>query len=137
MKATGHLNAVEEPFEGMFTQGMVVHETYRGPDGWVKPVDVKVEEVDGKRTASLLTDGTPIEIGSIEKMSKSKKNVVDPDDIIGSYGADTARWFMLSEFAARTRRDLDRGRRRRRASLRAAHLAAGVGGSSGACRRCA
>ncbi len=96
MKATGHLNAVEEPFEGMFTQGMVVHETYKGPDGWVQPVDVKVEEIDGKRTASLLSDGTPVEIGSIEKMSKSKKNVVDPDDIIGSYGADTARWFMLS-----------------------------------------
>ena len=97
MKATGHLNAVEEPFEGMFTQGMVVHETYKGPDGWVQPVDVKVEEIDGKRRASLLSDGTPVEIGSIEKMSKSKKNVVDPDDIIASYGADTARWFMLSD----------------------------------------
>ena len=97
MKITGHLNAVEEPFEGMFTQGMVVHETYRGPDGWVTPVEVKVEEVDGKRRASLISDGTPIEIGAIEKMSKSKKNVVDPDDIIASYGADTARWFMLSD----------------------------------------
>src|SRR5690606_21792747 len=49
------------------------------------------------RQAALLTDGTPIQIGSIEKMSKSKKNVVDPDDIIASYGADTARWFMLSD----------------------------------------
>ena len=97
MKATGHLNAVEEPFEGLFTQGMVVHETYKGPDGWVQPVDVKVEEIDGQRRASLLKDGTPVEIGSIEKMSKSKKNVVDPDDIIASYGADTARWFMLSD----------------------------------------
>ena len=97
MKITGHLNAVEEPFEGMFTQGMVVHETYKGPDGWVTPAEVKVEEVDGKRRASLIADGTPVEIGSIEKMSKSKKNVVDPDDIIASYGADTARWFMLSD----------------------------------------
>ena len=97
MKITGHLNEVEEPFEGMFTQGMVVHETYKGPDGWVQPADVKIEEIDGKRRASLLSDGTPIEIGSIEKMSKSKKNVVDPDDIIASYGADTARWFMLSD----------------------------------------
>ena len=96
MKATGHLNSVEEPFEGMFTQGMVVHETYKGPDGWVTPAEVKIEETDGKRRASLIADGTPVEIGSIEKMSKSKKNVVDPDDIIASYGADTARWFMLS-----------------------------------------
>ena len=96
MKATGHLNSVEEPFEGLFTQGMVVHETYKGPDGWVTPAEVKVEDFDGTRKAFLLSDGTPIEIGSIEKMSKSKKNVVDPDDIIGSYGADTARWFMLS-----------------------------------------
>ncbi len=97
MKATGHLNSVEEPFEGLFTQGMVVHETYKGPNGWVTPAEVKVEESDGNRRASLIADGTPIEIGAIEKMSKSKKNVVDPDDIIASYGADTARWFMLSD----------------------------------------
>ena len=97
MKATGHLGAVEEPFEGLFTQGMVVHETYRGPHGWVQPADVRITEADGQRRASLSADGTPIEIGSIEKMSKSKKNVVDPDDIIASYGADTARWFMLSD----------------------------------------
>ncbi len=97
MKATGHLGVVEEPFEGLFTQGMVVHETYRGPHGWVQPADVRIAEVDGQRRASLIADGTPIEIGSIEKMSKSKKNVVDPDDIIASYGADTARWFMLSD----------------------------------------
>jgi leucyl-tRNA synthetase len=101
MQITGHLNEVKEPFEGMFTQGMVVHETYRlgsGPNArWVQPVEVKVEEIGGKRTASLLADGTPVEIGPIEKMSKSKKNVVDPDDILASYGADTARWFMLSD----------------------------------------
>ncbi|MET0940054.1 MAG: leucine--tRNA ligase, partial [Mesorhizobium sp.] len=97
MKATGHLGVVEEPFEGLFTQGMVVHETYRGPHGWVQPADVRITEVDGQRRASLIADGTHIEIGSIEKMSKSKKNVVDPDDIIASYGADTARWFMLSD----------------------------------------
>jgi leucyl-tRNA synthetase len=97
MKATGHLNAVEEPFEGLFTQGMVVHETYRGPKGWVTPAEVKLEEVDGQRRASLIATGEDIAIGSIEKMSKSKKNVVDPDDIIASYGADTARWFMLSD----------------------------------------
>ncbi|WP_457939650.1 leucine--tRNA ligase [Mesorhizobium sp. 10J20-29] len=97
MQATGHLNTLKEPFEGMFTQGMVVHETYKGPTGWVTPAEVKIEDADGKRAASLLSNGTPVEIGAIEKMSKSKKNVVDPDDIIGSYGADTARWFMLSD----------------------------------------
>ena len=96
MKATGHLNAVEEPFGGLFTQGMVVHETYKGPQGWLLPAEVRVDEVDGQRKATLALDGTPVEIGPIEKMSKSKKNVVDPDDIIESYGADTARWFMLS-----------------------------------------
>jgi leucyl-tRNA synthetase len=97
MKATGHVNAVEEPFEGMFTQGMVVHETYKGPSGYVTPAEVKVEEVDGARRAALLSTGEALQIGPIEKMSKSKKNVVDPDDIIASYGADTARWFMLSD----------------------------------------
>jgi len=97
MKATGHLNVVEEPFKGLFTQGMVVHETYKGPNGWVTPAEITITEADGKRTAKLNATGEPVEIGSIEKMSKSKKNVVDPDDIIGSYGADTARWFMLSD----------------------------------------
>ena len=97
MKATGHLNSVEEPFEGLFTQGMVVHETYKGPNGWVTPTEISIVETDGKRSATLLDGGAPVEIGSIEKMSKSKKNVVDPDDIIASYGADTARWFMLSD----------------------------------------
>ncbi len=97
MKATGHLNDVEEPFGGLFTQGMVVHETYKGPQGWLMPAEVRVDEVDGQRKATLAADGTPVEIGPIEKMSKSKKNVVDPDDIIASYGADTARWFMLSD----------------------------------------
>ncbi|MGF7006303.1 leucine--tRNA ligase [Aminobacter sp. BE322] len=96
MREAGHLN-LAEPFKGLFTQGMVVHETYKGPNGWVTPAEIKIEDVDGKRRAALLSDGTPIEIGSIEKMSKSKKNVVDPDDIIASYGADTARWFMLSD----------------------------------------
>jgi leucyl-tRNA synthetase len=97
MTATGHLANIEEPFAGLFTQGMVVHETYRLPEGWITPAEVKVTEVDGVRTAILLKDGAPVEVGPIEKMSKSKKNVVDPDDIIGSYGADTARWFMLSD----------------------------------------
>ncbi|RIY02786.1 leucine--tRNA ligase [Aureimonas flava] len=96
MRATGHLD-LDEPFRGLFTQGMVVHETYRDGREWVPPADVAIEETDGARTARRLSTGAPIEIGGIEKMSKSKRNVVDPDDIIGSLGADTARWFMLSD----------------------------------------
>ena len=96
MSATGHLS-LAEPFKGLFTQGMVVHETYREGREWVPPTDVVFAEADGRRTAKRLSTGAPLEIGSIEKMSKSKKNVVDPDDIIAGYGADTARWFMLSD----------------------------------------
>ncbi|WP_040619366.1 leucine--tRNA ligase [Rhodovulum sp. PH10] len=96
MKATGHVG-IEEPFAGLFTQGMVVHETYKGTDGhWVMPAEVTIETVEGKRTAKL-SDGTPVEIGPVEKMSKSKKNTIDPDEIIKTYGADVARWFMLSD----------------------------------------
>jgi leucyl-tRNA synthetase len=96
MMATGHLG-VAEPFKGLFTQGMVVHETYRNAAGWVEPAQVHITGEGETRKAVLLTDNSPVEIGSIEKMSKSKKNTVDPDDIIASYGADTARWFMLSD----------------------------------------
>ena len=97
MKATGHVG-LDEPFKGMFTQGMVTHETYKGGKGeWVTPAEIIIVETDGKRQASLIETGEPITIGSIEKMSKSKKNVVDPDDIIASYGADTARFFVLSD----------------------------------------
>ncbi|SCB47951.1 leucine--tRNA ligase [Rhizobium multihospitium] len=100
MRETGHLD-VKEPFKGLFTQGMVVHETYSRGSGltreWVSPADISIEEVDGQRRATLLSTGEDIAIGSIEKMSKSKKNVVDPDDIIASYGADTARFFVLSD----------------------------------------
>ena len=97
MRATGH-TALDEPFAGLFTQGMVVHETYQRSDGeWVTPAEVKVEGTGESRRATLIATGEPIEIGSIEKMSKSKRNTVDPDDIIGSFGADTARWFMLSD----------------------------------------
>jgi leucyl-tRNA synthetase len=100
MRETGHVE-VKEPFKGLFTQGMVVHETYSRGAGmhreWVSPADIRIEEIDGKRSAYLLDGGEEIAIGSIEKMSKSKKNVVDPDDIIASYGADTARFFVLSD----------------------------------------
>ncbi len=97
MQATGHVG-IEEPFAGLFTQGMVVHETYRRADGeWVLPADVTIESAGGERRATLTATGEPIEIGPIEKMSKSRRNTVDPDEIIGAYGADTARWFMLSD----------------------------------------
>jgi len=96
MKKAGHLD-VTEPFKGLFTQGMVVHETYKDEKGWVTPAETRIEDQDGTRVAIKIESGKELEIGSIEKMSKSKKNVVDPDDIIASYGADTARWFMLSD----------------------------------------
>ena len=97
MHKTGHAG-IDEPFAGLFTQGMVVHETYRTKGGdWVMPAEVKVEGLGGARRATLAATGEPIEIGSVEKMSKSKKNTVDPEDIIAAYGADTARWFMLSD----------------------------------------
>jgi len=97
MKATGHVG-LDEPFKGMFTQGMVTHETYKGEKGeWVPPTDVAFETDGDNRTARHIQTGAPIAIGSVEKMSKSKKNVVDPDHIVATYGADTARWFMLSD----------------------------------------
>jgi leucyl-tRNA synthetase len=97
MRLTGHVG-VSEPFAGLFTQGMVVHETYRTRDGsWIAPEDVRFAIADGQRRAALISTGEPVEIGPIEKMSKSKRNTVSPDDIVVSFGADTARWFMLSD----------------------------------------
>ena len=98
MKATGHVG-LDEPFAGLFTQGMVVHETYQHGGrrlGRRRPRS-RSRATATTRRATLIATGEPVEIGPIEKMSKSKKNTVDPDDIIGSYGADTARWFMLSD----------------------------------------
>jgi leucyl-tRNA synthetase len=97
MTITGHAD-IKEPFDGLFTQGMVVHETYRNADGaFVPPAEIRIEAGETGRRAIEIATGAELTIGSIEKMSKSKKNVVDPDDIIASYGADTARWFMLSD----------------------------------------
>ncbi len=125
MQKTNHADDLKEPFAGLFTQGMVVHETYRGEDGtYLSPAQVRIEQgPEGRRafryekpaetgtygmtaetanfavTASNATfsAGQEVMIGPIEKMSKSKRNTVDPDEIIESYGADTARWFMLSD----------------------------------------
>jgi leucyl-tRNA synthetase len=85
---------VDEPFAGLFTQGMVCHETYRDASGqWLSPE--LVEKTGG--VARRRGTGAPVEIGPSEKMSKSKKNVVAPESIIEIYGADTIRWFMLSD----------------------------------------
>ena len=85
---------VAEPFAGLFTQGMVTHETYKSVDGqWLSPDDIA--SIDG-----LLVErsgGKPVTVGRIEKMSKSKKNTVDPEPIVEQYGADAVRWFMLSD----------------------------------------
>ena len=90
---------VKEPFASLFTQGMVTHETYSRVDpGNGQPVYFSPADVDrGSDSATLKADGQPVEIGRVIKMSKSKKNVVDPDDIIDHYGADAVRWFMLSD----------------------------------------
>jgi leucyl-tRNA synthetase len=85
---------VEEPFAGLFTQGMVTHETYRSADGrWLEPGDTE------RRDAGVFAreGGGTVTVGRAEKMSKSKKNVIDPDAILGQYGADAVRWFMLSD----------------------------------------
>ena len=90
---------VAEPFSGLFTQGMVTHETYSRPQGegqpslWFAPDEVERDS----QGAVLRADGQPVEVGRVIKMSKSKKNVIDPDAILGKYGADAVRWFMLSD----------------------------------------
>ncbi len=98
MQATGHLN-VSEPFAGLFTQGMVQHESYKGADGrWLYPDEIEFNlAADGSRTAHVKGANEPVTIGRVEAMSKSKRNTVDPGAIIAKYGADTARWFILSD----------------------------------------
>jgi leucyl-tRNA synthetase len=89
LKHIGMLD-IDEPFAGLFTQGMVTHETYRSSDGrWLGPAEVD----NGIEIAS----GQPVTVGRVEKMSKSKKNTVDPEPIVDQYGADAVRWFMLSD----------------------------------------
>ncbi|MET4593481.1 MULTISPECIES: leucine--tRNA ligase [unclassified Sphingomonas] len=89
LKHIGMLD-IAEPFAGLFTQGMVTHETYKSTDGrWLGPDDVR----DGIEIAT----GDAITVGRVEKMSKSKKNTVDPEPIVDQYGADAVRWFVLSD----------------------------------------
>ncbi|MFT4717095.1 MAG: leucyl-tRNA synthetase, partial [Paracoccaceae bacterium] len=99
MNLTGHLpEKAIEPFNALFTQGMVIHETYSTEGAGGRPVWRTPDEVnlcDG--SATLRETGEVVEVGPIIKMSKSKKNVVDPEDIIDQYGADTARWFVMSD----------------------------------------
>ncbi|TNC49910.1 leucine--tRNA ligase [Rubellimicrobium rubrum] len=95
MVKTGHLPAsAREPFDALFTQGMVTHEIYQSRDENGRPVYHFPEEVEGGK---LKDTGAPVEVISSAKMSKSKKNVVDPVGIVATYGADTARWFVLSD----------------------------------------
>ena len=87
--------SITEPFEGLFTQGMVCHETYNDPDGnWVSPEEI--ENIDGKKYLKK-DNSKQITVGSSESMSKSKKNTIDPENIISDYGADSARLFILSD----------------------------------------
>ena len=85
---------IDEPFKGLFTQGMVTHETYRAGDGsWLSPDEVRKAGDDWVRMES----GEPVTPGRVEKMSKSRRNTVDPEPILVKYGADAVRWFMLSD----------------------------------------
>ena len=98
LKRIGLLD-IAEPFARLFTQGMVTHETYSRDQGeGIAPLFFTPDEVerDGKG-ATLKADGSAVDVGRVIKMSKSKKNVVDPDAIIDQFGADAARWFMLSD----------------------------------------
>ena len=99
MALTGHLSQKAiEPFDALFTQGMVTHEIYMTRDGSGRPVyhfptDVEV----GTDGAVLKATGGPVEIIPSAKMAKSKKNVINPEDLIKKYGADTARWYIISD----------------------------------------
>ena len=94
LRQCGYLD-IKEPFAGLLTQGMVCHETYQdGAGGWLYPEQV-ARGRDGRVTR--IDTGEPVTVGRSESMSKSHRNVIDPAGIIATYGADAARWFMLSD----------------------------------------
>jgi len=96
--ADGGQLSVTEPFAGLFTQGMVTHETYRRQNGgWIEPQAIEIIAEGETRRARLLDGGEAVMIGDIEKMSKSKKNVVSPEEISEAYGVDAARLFVMSD----------------------------------------
>ncbi|MDO9639026.1 MAG: leucine--tRNA ligase [Pseudotabrizicola sp.] len=98
MAKTGHLpESAIEPFNALFTQGMVTHEIYKTTDANGRPVYHLPEDIQRSDSGATLADGTEVEVIPSAKMSKSKKNVVDPMNIIASFGADTARWFVMSD----------------------------------------
>ncbi|MEF3048049.1 leucine--tRNA ligase [Pseudotabrizicola sp. L79] len=98
MHATGHLpEKSREPFNALFTQGMVTHEIYKTTDANGRPVYHLPEDIIRTDSGAALADGTVVEVIPSAKMSKSKKNVVDPMSIIAAFGADTARWFVMSD----------------------------------------
>ena len=98
MQATGHLpEKSREPFNALFTQGMVTHEIYKTTDANGRPVYHLPEDIIRSEAGATLKDGTAVEVIPSAKMSKSKKNVVDPMNIIAEFGADTARWFVMSD----------------------------------------
>ena len=100
MHLTGHLpEKAIEPFSALFTQGMVCHETYKDKKGnWLSPTEIEVySDNHGKKILRKITDKTEVSVGPSVKMSKSKKNVIDPIEIIEQFGADTARWFVMSD----------------------------------------
>ena len=89
---------VSEPFAGLFTQGMVTHETFRSEDGrWLSPAEVDYRAEPPTPGFIESATGQPVKVGGVEKMSKSKKNVVAPEDIFEQYGVDAARLFVLSD----------------------------------------